>query len=55
MDRLWRCGKEKICANRQHPDIDLQASKFVEYLLSLPPQEALRKAGLLSGRFWLHR
>ncbi len=55
MDRLWRWGKDKICANRQHPDIDFQASKFVEYLLSLPPQECSRKAGILSGRFWLQR
>ena len=55
MDRLWRWGKDKICANRQHPDIDAQASMFVEYLLSLSPQEALRKAGMLSGRFWLYR
>lgn len=55
MDRLWRFGKERICANRQHPDIDTQADMFVKYLLSLPPQEALRKAGILSGRFWLFR
>jgi putative transposase len=55
MDRLWRWGKDNICANRQHPDIDSQANLFVEYLLSLSPQEALRKAGMLSGRFWLYR
>jgi len=55
MDRLWRWGKERICANRQHSDIDSQAQMFVEYLLSLSPQEALRKAGMLSGRFWLCR
>jgi transposase len=55
MDRLWRCAKDRICANRQHPDIDAQADMFIEYLLSLSPQEALRKAGMLSGRFWLFR
>jgi hypothetical protein len=55
MDRLWRWGKGRICANRQQPDIDFQASMFVDYLLSLPLQEALRKAGMLSRRFWLHR
>jgi transposase len=55
MDRLWRRAKDRICANRQHPDIDSQATIFVEYLLSLSPQEALRKAGILSGRFWLFR
>jgi hypothetical protein len=55
MDRLWRQGKDNICANMQHPDIDAQATMFVEYLLSLSPQEALRKSGMLSGRFWLFR
>jgi hypothetical protein len=55
MDRLWRWGKERICANKQHPDIDSQATKFVEYLQSLSPQEALRMGGILSGRFWLFR
>jgi hypothetical protein len=55
MDRLWRWGKDKICANRQHEDIDAQARMFVKYLMSLSPQEALRKAGMVSGRFWLFR
>jgi transposase len=55
MDRLWRWGKEKICANKQHACIDEQAKRFIEYLLSLSSQEALRKAGLLSGNFWLFR
>jgi hypothetical protein len=55
MDRLWRWGKERICANRHHTDIDSQAELFVEYLLSLSPQQAIRKAGTLSGRFWLFR
>jgi transposase len=55
MDRLWRWGKEKICANRQHGCIDQQAKRFIEYLLGLSAQEALRKAGILSGNFWLLR
>jgi len=55
MDRLWRWGKEKICANKQYLSIDYQADRFIEYLLGLSPQEALRKAGTLSGRFWLFR
>jgi transposase len=55
MDRLWRWGKERVCANRQHPDIDSQASMFVDYLAGLSPGEALRKAGLRAGRFWLFR
>jgi transposase len=55
MDRLWRWGKEKICANKQHTSIEYQAKFFIDYLLSLTPQEALRKAGLLSKNFWLFR
>jgi transposase len=55
MDRLWRWGKEKTCGNRQHGCIDLQAERFIEYLLSLSGQEALCKAGILSGNFWLFR
>jgi transposase len=55
MDRLWKWGKDKICANKQYLSIDYQADRFIEYLLSLSAQEALRKGGLLSGRFWLFR
>jgi putative transposase len=55
MDRLWKWGKDKICANKQYLSIDYQADRFIEYLLDLSPQEALRKAGILSGRFWLFR
>ena len=55
MDRLWRWGKDKICANRQYLSIEDQAERFLKYLLGLSAQEALRKAGLLSGRFWLFR
>jgi transposase len=55
MDRLWRWGKEKTCANRQHASIDYQADFFIDYLRSLSPEEALCKAGLLSQRFWLFR
>src|SRR5262245_16950397 len=55
MDRLWKWGKDKICANTQYLSIDYQADRFIEYLVGLSPQEALRKAGILSGRFWLYR
>jgi len=55
MDRLWEAGKDRICANKQHASIDHQAQSFIDYLLSLSSQEALRKAGILSKRFWLFR
>jgi hypothetical protein len=55
MDFLLKWGKDKICANKQYLSIDYQADRFIEYLLGLSPEEALRKAGLLSGWFWLFR
>ena len=55
MDRLWNWGKDKICADKQYLSIDSQADRFIQYSLGLSPQEALRKAGILSGRFWLFR
>jgi transposase len=55
MDRLWRYGKDKICANKQHASIDQQTEQFIRCLQDLFPQEALRAAGLLSKNFWLFR
>ena len=55
LDRLWKWGKDKTCANKQHASIDDQADFFIRYLSTLSPEEALRKAGILSGRFWLFR
>jgi DDE superfamily endonuclease len=53
MDHLWRHGKEILLANYQHASIDIQAERFIDYLANLPAREALRKAGILSGNFWL--
>jgi DDE superfamily endonuclease len=53
MDHLWRHGKENICANWQYPSIDEEVEAFFLYLYSLTPSEALHKAGVLSGDFWL--
>jgi hypothetical protein len=55
MDHLWRHGKENICANRQYSSIDDQVESFLLYLYGLTPREALRKAGILSGDFWLSK
>jgi transposase len=55
MDRLWRQGKDKTCANKQYASIDEQARRFVQYLHGLSCQDVLRKAGLLSRTFWLFR
>jgi transposase len=53
MDRLWRQGKDKTCANKQYASIDEQVHRFIRYLKGLSRQEALRMAGLLSKTFWL--
>jgi hypothetical protein len=53
MDHLWRHGKEVICANWQYPTIDDQVEAFFLFLYEMAPREALRKAGVLSGNFWM--
>jgi transposase len=55
MDHLWRSAKEHACANRQDTTIDVTVARAIRYLLRLTPREALRKAGVLSRRFWLRR
>jgi len=53
MDQLWRELKGHISANYQYPTIDAHAAAAEEWILSLTPTEALRKAGILSPNFWL--
>ena len=53
MDHLWRHGKEVICGNWQYHSIENQVESFFLYLYGLTPREALHKAGVLSGDFWL--
>ena len=52
-DHLWRELKRLIVANRQYQTIDDEAQKAEHWFLGLPPSTALRKAGILSGDFWL--
>lgn len=54
-DHLWRWAKQKLAANRQAVDIDTLAHFFVEGILRLSPMETLRRAGVLSKRFWLRK
>lgn len=53
MDHLWRWVKGRGLANRPTLTIDDSADKACEYLFKLTPRERLRKAGILSGNFWL--
>jgi transposase len=53
MDHLWRALKQKISANRQYRTVDEQAEWAERFILGLTPRQTLRKAGVLSDRFWL--
>jgi hypothetical protein len=53
MDHLWRHTKQFGLANRATVAIAQSAEMACRYILDLSPQERLRKAGVLSGNFWL--
>lgn len=53
MDHLWRHVKGPALANRSLQSIDDAADTICQDILALEPQERLRKAGILSGDFWL--
>jgi len=53
MDHLFRFVKGRSLADRQTISIDNSADAAAHYLLKMSPQERLRKAGILSGNFWL--
>jgi transposase len=53
MDQLWRELKRLVAANRQADSIDELADEAERWVLGLSPEEALRKAGVLSKNFWL--
>lgn len=53
VDHLWKELKRLIAANRQFRTIDDEADHAERWFLGLTPQEALRKAGVLSENFWL--
>jgi hypothetical protein len=55
LDHLWGFGKSGVCANWQQPAIDRQVDEFMHYYAALSPTEILRKAGLFSKDFWLHK
>jgi transposase InsO family protein len=55
MDQLWKERKRLITANRQAADSRDLVQQATDWLLSLSPQEALRKAGILSPHFWLKK
>jgi hypothetical protein len=55
MDQLWRELKRLIAANRQAESTDTLAANAAAWVLGLTPQQARRKAGISSKRFWLRK
>lgn len=53
MDHLWRSVKGRALADRPTRSIDDSADTACRYLLEMSRHERLRKAGVLSGNFWL--
>ena len=53
MDHLWRHTKREAVGDRPTVSIEQSARAACQYILDLSPEERLRKAGVLSGNFWL--
>lgn len=53
MDHLWRSVKGRGLSNRPTRSIDDSADQACRYILEMSRRERLRKAGVLSGDFWL--
>ncbi|MGB2610077.1 MAG: transposase [Isosphaeraceae bacterium] len=55
MDHLWKHTKRETLGSRATLAIDRSAMAACQYLIDLSPRDRLRKAGVLSGNFWLTR
>jgi transposase len=53
MDHLWRAVKGRALADRPTRSIDDSADTACRYILEMSRHERLKKAGVLSGNFWL--
>jgi transposase len=53
IEHLWRDLKQNVSANRQDASIDMLVARVLRHLQRLPRRTVLRKAGVLSRRFWL--
>ena len=53
MDHLWRHTKREALGDRETETVDQSALDACQYIIDLSPYERLRKAGVLSGNFWL--
>ena len=55
VEHLWRALKADLAAKRQFAAIQETLRYAQAWIQQLSPQQALRKSGLLSPTFWLHR
>jgi DDE superfamily endonuclease len=55
MDHLWRHTKREALGDRETETIMKSALDACQYIIDMAPRERLRKAGVLSGNFWLAR
>jgi transposase len=55
MDHLWRHTKREALGDRETETVDRSALDACQYIIDLSPRDRLRKAGVLSGDFWLTR
>jgi hypothetical protein len=53
MDHLWRHTKREALGDRETETVDRSALAACQYIIDLSPRDRLRKAGVLSGNFWL--
>jgi hypothetical protein len=53
MDHLWRHTKREAVGDRETITIERSALDACRYIIDLSPRDRLRKAGVLSGNFWL--
>lgn len=53
MDTLWGQAKDVVSADKQYATLDEQVGRFIHYLESLSPGQALDTAGVYSKDFWL--
>jgi transposase len=53
MDHLWKHAKQEALGDRATETIDQSAQQVCDHILQMSPQQRLRQAGVLSGRFWL--
>ena|SRR5438105_1084383 len=53
MDHLWKHTKREALGSRATQTVERSALDACQYIIDMSPRERLRKAGVLSGRFWL--